>query len=37
MAIRTMTTGSGTGADFSTGWKDLLIKKAEYGDYNGKR
>ena len=37
MAIRTMTTGSGSGADFSTGWKDLLIKKAEYGDYNGKR
>ena len=37
MAIRTMTAGSGSSADFSTGWKDLVIKKAAYGDYNGKR
>ena len=32
-----MTAGSGSSADFSTGWKDLVIKKAAYGDYNGKR
>ena len=32
-----MTTGSGTGADFSIGWKELVIKKAAYGDYNGNR
>ena len=37
MAIRTMTVGSGSGADFSTGWKELLISKAEYGNYNGKK
>ena len=37
MAIRTMTVGSGTGADYSTGWKELLISKAEYGNYNGKK
>ena len=37
MAIRTMTVGSGTGADFSIGWKELVIKKAAYGDYNGNR
>jgi len=37
MAIRTMTTGSGSSADFSTGWKELVINKAAYGDYNGKR
>jgi len=37
MTIRTMTVGSETGADFSTGWKELLIKKATYGDYNGKK
>ena len=37
MAIKTMTVGSGSNADFSTGWKDLTIKKAIYGDYNGKK
>ena len=37
MAIRTMTVGSGTGADYSIGWKDMLISKAEYGNYNGKK
>ena len=37
MAIRTMSTNSGTGADYSIGWKELVIKKATYGDYNGKK
>ena len=37
MAIRTMTTSSGTGTDYSVGWKELVISKAEYGDYNGNR
>lgn len=37
MTIRTMTVGSGTSADFSNGWKELIISKAKYGDYNGKR
>jgi len=37
MAIRTMTVGSSGNADFSNGWKELLISNAKYGDYNGKR
>ena len=37
MAIRTMTTSSGTGTDYSVGWKELVISKAEYGDYNGNK
>jgi len=37
MAIRTVTIGSGSGADYVPGWKELTIKKAKYDSYNGKK
>ena len=37
MAIRTVTVGSGSGADYEAGWKELTIKQAKYDNYNGKK
>ena len=37
MAIRTLTIGSGSGADYEAGWKQLTIKNAKYDTYNGKK
>ena len=37
MAIKTMTVGSSGNADYSIGWKELMINKAKYGEYNGKK
>ena len=37
MAIRTVTIGSGSGADYVPGWKELTIKKAKYDTYNGNK
>jgi hypothetical protein len=37
MTTRTMTINKGTGGgtDYTPGWKELTISKADYGDYNG--
>tara|TARA_R100000789_G_scaffold60445_1_gene57997 strand:+ start:489 stop:1049 length:561 start_codon:yes stop_codon:yes gene_type:complete len=35
MAIRTVTVGSGSGADYEPGWKELTIRQAKYGTYKG--
>ena len=36
MAIKTVTGGVG-GADFTPGWKELIIKNAKYGTYNNNK
>jgi len=37
MAIRTVTIGSGNGADYEAGWKELTIKNAKYDHYNSNK
>jgi hypothetical protein len=37
MAIRTLTVGSGNGADYEAGWKELTIKNAKYDHYNSNK
>ena len=37
MAIKTVTIGSGSGADYEAGWKELTIKNAKYDHYNNNK
>ena len=37
MAIKTVTIGSGSGADYEAGWKELTIKNAKYDHYNSNK
>jgi hypothetical protein len=37
MAIKTVTIGSGSSADYEAGWKELTVKNAKYDYYNGNK
>ena len=37
MAIKTVTIGSGSSADYEAGWKELTIKNAKYDHYNSNK